>query len=42
MHRQRDELLRVLLRRVSRTGEIRGGPSADHAGKTKYARYSPS
>lgn len=32
MHRQRDELLRVLLRRVSRTGEIRGGPSADHAG----------
>ena len=27
-------------RGVSRTGEIRGGPSADHAGN-KYARYSP-
>ena len=29
---ERDELLRVLLRRVSRTGEIRGDPSADDAG----------
>ena len=32
MHRQRDELLRVLLRRVSRTGEIPGDLAADDAG----------
>jgi hypothetical protein len=32
IHRQRDELLRVLLRHVSRTGEIHGDPSADDAG----------
>ena len=32
MHRQHDELLRTLLRRISATGEIPGDPSADHAG----------
>jgi hypothetical protein len=32
MHPERDELLRILLRDISRTGEIPGDPSADDAG----------